>query len=169
MATLKAPMAVNDGSVWLGLFNEYRVERWNIAERRREDVFERRVEWFPKWEEMTFGGLFTTRPIPRMSDVWYDAGKLWIKIAVADSRWPPKVSKKEIEESEHSPMLNWSDKVFDTVIEVLDARTGRLLASHRFDQLFSAFVGPGMMYSMKEAQDGTIQMVVWQLSYARSK
>jgi len=75
-----------------------------------------------------------TRDPQVLSLVEDDAGRVWTLLRVADSRWRTAVSWNRTRGGEAAmvPIIDDRDRAFDTVLEVMDATTGSLIASHRF-------------------------------------
>lgn len=56
--------------------------------------------------------------------------------------------------------------IYDTLVEVIDLRTARLVASQRFRQDFLGLAAPGVVYSYEEDAEGNPQYAIWQLGLA---
>lgn len=65
----------------------------------------------------------------------------------------------------HGPKkTNWNDEYdrrYDTVIEVLDVATGRVVISQRFDAYVAQFTSDGLLYDIREAPSLLLRADVW--------
>jgi hypothetical protein len=53
------------------------------------------------------------------------------------------------------------DAYYDTIIEVVDLRSGRLVARGRMDQALTSARYPGLIVTYREAKDGSQVIDVW--------
>jgi hypothetical protein len=123
---IAAPAA--DGSVWTIPPGRYVFEAWDPESGTRR----RRVQVHSLWftESLRDSGDPTVRPTDVIESAWEHDGALWTLIRVADEQWvapidPPR--ERALDPDDY-------DRRFDWMLEAIDAETGRVLASRRFDQ-----------------------------------
>lgn len=58
------------------------------------------------------------------------------------------------------PSPEWLARTFDTIIEVIDLTSGRLIASLRFPTRPGMVCNSELMYGVEEAQDGDLRVHV---------
>ena len=126
-----------DGGVWSVPRWEYRVDLWDVATGTRTRSLLRDADWFPppSGELPTYG---PARPgPPRIDDITEDSeGRLWVLVGVPSDQWAscfvktPPGSHPEVGEY----TLRRKCGLYDTRIEVLDPRTGSILAAANVPQ-----------------------------------
>jgi hypothetical protein len=84
---------------------------------------------------------------------------LGVLILLADSHYRP--SKKVTDPESPADPLERS-RFFDTMIEVIDVKTRKVIATRRFDEHLY-FVGPGVVRTMRESDDGTMRFTLSKL------
>jgi hypothetical protein len=62
--------------------------------------------------------------------------------------------------------VNEFDGIFDTMIEVVDLSTRRVLASVRLPGYPLNFIGDGYVGTFQTAPDGTSYIQIWRIEYA---
>lgn len=144
-----------DGTIWLAHENRYQVERWDTAGTRLATLRADR-DWFPP---------STGRPDitgPMISSVWEgENGLLFVLMNV------PATSPRDEEAQEgRSNWLVAADSGTDSVIEVIDPRTGALVARHRSEDLLYAGLMdvPGLVQLRSEDEDtGWLRVTLWRV------
>lgn len=139
IAEMRWLRAGSDGTVWSVPVTRYRVDQWDPASGERLQSFERRADWFPDHEGSSGPRHPDRPPAPVVIGVDVDpSGHVWVmtSVAVAD-RWAESLI--EAGERAHAEMPEYelpSDRsiVFDTVVEVIDPATGRVVAARTFDE-----------------------------------
>jgi hypothetical protein len=99
--------------------------------------------------------------VPTITGVWRSADSyIWVMMLVADERWtalPPNVPV--------SPSSLDMNRIYDTVIEVIDPVGRTVVATRRFDEPFIKVSGEGPMVSAQRTDaDGYI---LWTISRLR--
>jgi hypothetical protein len=67
----------------------------------------------------------------------------------------------------HPMTLELMDKLYDTLIEVVDPNTGRLIASQRLPFYNRGFVGENVIARRRMLESGLIVIDIWQLALTR--
>jgi hypothetical protein len=147
----------SDGGVWAAPIGEYRIDHWTPEGIRGRSVVPE-AEWFPPWGA-TVEDFREAARHPRIADLHEDAwGRLWVAIRVpADDAPPREPSRGEVRVEDVDPSAE-----DDTVIEVVDPRTGGVIARSRFEPALARFTGDGsVLHASREDADGSIVIDLW--------
>lgn len=155
--------ATHDNHVWTIPSQRYELELWAPDRRLREA--HRKVEWFPPVQGVSPPGLMQP-PTPSVQGTWFDKDeRLWVMLRVPDARWSPQPGARSSHIGRSTkPVIYW-DREYDTIIELIDTRTGRLLASRRFDEAMSQLLPGGRVQRYVEDADGEPSVEIWQLAF----
>lgn len=136
---VRSTLLAADGGIWQARGNEYRIEKWTM-DGRRQLTLTRRPSWFEPWSTVATTDYMAAPPPPRIAGLFEDAGNglLWVVILVPDENYRPT---KRISDPETPVVTAELGRYFDTVLEVIDIRTGRLVKSHRFDEFLGLTAG----------------------------
>ena len=149
-----------DGTVWSARGNEYLADQYDATGTVRLTLV-RRPPWFEPWTEPAKPN--EKQPLPEIRGVRQVGDRLWVLIHVADARWEPRPPVQ----CGGAGMLCVADsdweRIYDTVIEVIDLPTRRLVASTRVSQRLLGFAGDGVAASYEEDTDGNPRYAVWRL------
>jgi hypothetical protein len=161
--------ARRNGEIWVGHRYANIVELYS-AERTLRQSLIRTAEWFPPLgagEDPSVGN-FDRSPTPAMHGIWEDAdGLLWTVARVKAPSWRPGPSFQDWRAGKGKPQP--VHESFDTIIEVIDPATGKLIASLRVDPFVINALSEGYVASYREETDGTPVVDVWQVRLQRSK
>jgi hypothetical protein len=147
------------GRFWSARVNEYALELFD-ANGRRHVSLRREPPWFSAWFEPTPITPLTPSK-PNIVAVHEDRqGQLWVMVEVPDDKQGTLLRPASVGE-ERSFTLPETEQAYDTVVEVLDPRLGRLILAERLPGLFVRFMGDGTMVSVTETSDGTPVLDVW--------
>jgi len=148
-----APAA--DGGFWTLPVNDSRLSRYSEDGRLLKTVQLHRP-WFKSWQT-TPGPSTQFRPVPRNTGIQeLPDGRLVITTLVADSKWEPKPAAL-------SPGLN-ATRIVDTIVDVFEPVSGRIVASARFDESLRLASGvPGFIYAARTDNTGDVKILIWQL------
>lgn len=162
---LNRALSVAEGNrVWSAPGPRYEPGLWSLTEKVVE--VRREVAWFPPQISVVSPGR-AQRPSPWVTGVWSEGGqRLWIKLQVPDANWRPR-PQEVIAMGERAPPIEW-DREYDTIVEVIDIRTGQLLASQRFDQYLRYLLPGGYAVHYREDALGEPFLDVWQLHFVTS-
>jgi hypothetical protein len=144
------------GRFWVAPFNRYVIELWDTAGRHHSSVV-RESDWFRPWSMPT--NPTTMLPQTQLKSVQEDAaGRLWVALLVADSRWAPVRPTALSTEPD-------ANRVFDTRIEVLDPRARSVVAHVVTDNALGKVIAAEPMFrSYRVDASGA---VIWTLHRAR--
>lgn len=152
------------GRLWSALRTEYRIDLINPTTGAIERTIRREAPWFPPGMRPEPRGNELIEPTPFIFDVREDeSGRLWVLIAVADEEWrsamrPPGAGER------HATVID-EQRYRDTVIEVLDPESGRLLASIRLPQHIKQFISDDLVGTVLEDADGVPRLQTWYLQF----
>lgn len=138
----------------------YVIDIWDTTGVLRRRL-ERHAAWFPAWSRVASPRRETDpppRPMPRVVGILADSNNLlWVGGIVADPRWRPVAT---------FPPVGELSRQYDTIIEVIDLRAGRLVVSDRFDDML-ILVAPGLVRSLSEDDDGLLHYHIWRAEVRR--
>jgi hypothetical protein len=142
----------NDGSFWsMPLQFRWRLEHWDTTGVLLSAI-DRRPEWFLPYTEL----LPPSRghpPQPTIAGAWAErGGRLWVLGVAADPHWTLGLGWRR--QGSLSEVIVNPDKVFDAVLEVIDPRTGSLVATARMDPSYPSEVEPGIILHVKDTPGG---------------
>lgn len=147
------------GQVWAAHLNQYRIELWSTEGRKLREL-RRTVPWFPAY----LANRAPSRSVPPptlLGQVRQDrAGRLWVRIRVPDANWRRAVRPG----GPHGVTVSDHDRYVDTIIEVIDPRRGRLLASRRFDAAVD-FVGDDLLGAVVTGPDEVPYYHLWRARF----
>jgi hypothetical protein len=147
-----------NGGIWIHPYGQYRLELWDTAGVHLK-TYVRDAPWITPWRETLSGQPYQAKPFARVVGVHQDReGKLWVYGRVPDKNWQP------------SRPSGFFEDVYDTVMEVVDPVSGKLLAFERFeqdDQLLWGFFADDLAYAVREGEFGLTVIDIWRLRLVR--
>ncbi|MGH7592445.1 MAG: hypothetical protein ACRELE_01125 [Gemmatimonadales bacterium] len=141
-----------DGSFWsMPAQFQWRLEHWDTGG-ALVSVLERRPDWFKPYTHVSAPGP-DHAPQPTIQGAWIDSvGRLWVLGMIADPGWRLGIDWHRQQSS--GAVIGDADKVYDTILEVLDLRTRRLIATQRIRQSYPSEVEPGVLLHIRETTGG---------------
>ena len=109
---------------------------------------------------------YEVRPLPVIMGVgdWGD-GLLMVVVRLADADWQPILPTLEVLPGHESIEAMQEEEIYDTVIEVLDTRSGTVVARTRVDAKVRGLVGEDGLHSFAEHSDlGEPKIIVWSVA-----
>jgi hypothetical protein len=138
----------SDSTLWVAHTNHYEIELWSTSGKLLRRLT-REPSWFPATSRGWDG---KTEPPPYCIDIQKVGDQLWLMCMVSDRNWKAAIQKLS---SQRRGQPHDRSEMFDAVIEVIDTKTGQLLASQRFDRVFEGFgTRPGSVISAGVTEDG---------------
>lgn len=145
-----------DGGFWVAPMNDNWLHKYSPS---GELELALRVDrpWLVPWRGTVVGEGALVRPRPRVTGIReYAPGRLLVTAFVADSGW--------VRREREDPLTASDDRnaMYDTIIEIVDAGTGKILASLR-DPLALRLLRASndMLFAAVESEDGDIHAVVY--------
>lgn len=159
-----------NGSFFVASVNRYRIENWSLSGRLLGAI-EKAPSWFTPWESMP-SDLRAEKPPPWLDSVRFaeEDGVLWCVFHVPDRNW---VKTSDTDPTVEAPggsdlTLDKMHDVFDTIIEVIDLRSGEVVASKRIDQRISGYLNDGKNIYTAVTRDGDIRVTLLRLFLIKS-
>jgi hypothetical protein len=149
-----------DSLIWSAHINRYVFDLYDYAGTLRR-VVSRDASWFRPW---------TGSPqqiLPYVGGVWEDpSGLLWARLATPDPNWRRAIPNVG---SEVSPLkgIEYQNTLYDTVIEVMDPKTGKLLATRKLAPFYDGFSAGGLVWCTVEDSDGYPSLEIFQVRLKR--
>lgn len=151
-ATFRPMAPAADGGVWVAYPNRYEIELWSADGRLRRTLV-RDASWFRPWSAESNRDPRRQRPRPAIVGIRQDAaGRLWVSMRIADPRWTPAPRVVGEEGTIQPPE---ADRLFDTLVEVIDPASGRLIARAGNPGPPLAFIADDLVYRIVERADGS--------------
>lgn len=134
-----------DGEVWsLLATRQWRLEQWDTLLGRRA-VVDRFPDWYQPYPTYR-GPDAATPPLPSITGGWFDStGRIWVMGRARDPDWRTGITPASGGIGDSSVVITDLDKVFDTVIEIVDPATGYGITQARFDTLYPLIAGAGVI------------------------
>ena len=145
--------------VWQIPWAVYQPTLWSPD--RKVTHVQRDAAWFPPVQtQRSPGGR--EPPTPWVHGIWLDNNQLlWTMLRVPDANWAPGPGAQALRpDQQHLVDFN---REYDTLIEVIDARTGRLIAAQRFDEALWKLLPGGYVTWYREDPNGEPHLEIWQL------
>jgi hypothetical protein len=118
------------GGVWCSDQQAYRFSSWT-KDGTLIRLFERKPEWFSQRSEGALGTPRTTPPPPGVSAIEEDeSGLLWVFVRTAADTWKEGWPETRPGQREIAMKDIQYDKLFRTIVEVIDPAAGRVVARH---------------------------------------
>ena len=125
----KALAPTSDGLVWVATRGKFSFDLWNPS---TDELVHRVAPQFSKFEPSLANDFepATERPTSWIISMWADdEAHLWVLSRVADLKWEPRSGPDHVP---HSVAIDAQH--YDWILAVVDLRSGRILADHRFDK-----------------------------------
>jgi hypothetical protein len=145
-------------SLWIGHVRRYEIELWSARQGRLGGI-RRDAPWFAEWSGES--GLEWTSP--RLAAVVQEGRYLWTLVTI------PGAAARPQDTGESRPVSEIDlNEYFDTVIEVLDLRTARVVARRQVPGHLAGFLGGGpVVYARREGPQGEVLLDIYRLRLFR--
>ena len=145
------------GSVWAGQIGSYTLDLWSL-EGRHIRTLVRRPEWFPESRtDQEYDPADPPRPFLKAIRLNQDGTLLTVTI-VADERWTDGAILTRANGT--GRIVGWrpdrADRLFDSMIEVMDTRSNTLLKTVRFEGYISQLL-PGALAVASHADENGVE------------
>jgi hypothetical protein len=154
------------GQIWSAHQNAYRLDVWS-PNGQLVKTFERKPPWFPGGARYGPSPDDPTRtPGSGLIDIAIDdRGRVLLLFHVADVRWRSATEERRGPDGRAGAAVADKNLFWDTIIEVLDARSGDTLASRKLDEALIGFSDPRFAYS-EETFGGTgFSLQLWRITH----
>lgn len=141
--------------VWVGFKTEYRIERWNLSGTRTA-TFAREVPWFQPHDDIGLPRDRSLPPNPSILALRQDsAGRLWVAIRIPDEHWEEAFEPGRDPYGRERPMVKDWNRYYDTMLEVIDPRTGTVVAAKRHPRAAWGLTRDGHLITHVFSEEGT--------------
>ena len=154
----RSPVAVDgQGRVWSARAGEYAFEGWEPDGAEEAVVrLAGEADWFDPGPPQP--GVPVTAPIPSVvMSLRFDEGLMWVGTWVADTNWADNAGIE-------SSALDL-DGLLDTILEVIDPDTGRIVARARRDEALRGTGDDALLFGVRE-EGGIPRAVLYETSLA---
>lgn len=143
------------GGFWVASGWKYELHRWAHPDSLEYTLVRDGVDWFPL-DNAPSDEMYVSEPPPSwLTHVWESSdGLLWTFSLVPDEDWAPGPPER--------PNPAWNERVLDTMVEVIETATDRVLAQLRFENTLAPVCASGMMYTAEEVESGDVRVLVFQ-------
>ena len=154
-----------DGGVWAVAPGRYTLERWDAATGALRASIPIHTAWFA--ETAAWPADERVRPPAVIESLWEDRdGLVWFLIRVADSHWKPRAQpnvERAVDAVEY-------DQTYDWMVEVVDPRSGAVLASRRYPAALWGRPPSSLLVSARAIESDEIaRFDVWQPRLVRPR
>lgn len=145
--------AAHLGGSWTSSIWNYQFHLWSGPE-SLDVTFIREADWFPPWDEVLPDEMYETIPPPPFFvHISEDSdGRLWTYSQVPDPAWEPRIPRQ--------PSYEWGRRTFDTIVEVIDLESARVIAQGRLDRTLGIVCSSHLMYAIVETEIGDTRVQV---------
>jgi len=151
--------------IWAAHQKSYTIEGWKGT--TRTAILKRDVSWFPEWDGIE-SPASARRPTAQIRGINEDdAGLLWVFTTVADQNWRPIPLRDAPTPGEKVSSREDYDRLYDTIIEVIDPRHGSMIVHARSNRKLTP-IGDGYVYSYEVGTDGAPVYRLWRARLIRS-
>lgn len=163
----RAIVDAGDGRVWSAYRSAYRVELWNAKTGTLERTIVRDVDWFPsRLHPNGAAASDPSVPIPLLLNMRYDRDRelLTVLLQVPAANW-----KRARQIRTNSGGYGGPDEQqqYDTIVEVLDSRTGRMLSSKRLSDYIRFFVDESILGTVVLDDRDVPRLRLWRVEFNR--
>jgi hypothetical protein len=156
-SVMRSIAAGQDSSIWAGEKTRYVVEEWSVNGKPLRTIT-RNVPWFPAYEQRM------KATAARPSEPWLVAlreersGRLWTAITVPDSEWSKRWTELGFTEEKG---VEPDQRIFDTIIEVLDLNRKAVVFSQRLPHYIHGFLNDSTAFGYSVDSDEIPHIEIW--------
>ena len=152
----------HDGRFWVLHMNEYRLEEWSLDGRLLR-AYERNPAWFRPWLSMSrMSPEVPPSPYP-VGFVAVTAAHAWVITRVPAKDWSRGLRKTRSESGREVFVPADLPAVYDSMLEYLDLRSGRVVARAQTPLALGGFVDDDHLVAFSFDEDGRTFVSVWQV------
>ena len=160
---LRPVIAVTGSRIWVADSHNYRLSEWDTNGKLLR-TFERRPDWF-RWPVQSPGRI--TQPNPRICAIQIDdQGLIWVFTNIAAPTAAEAFARANLASAEISIDQIDHEKLYHTIVEVIDPKTQRLVTRTRINQYVVTALPNRRAVIYAPDPDGTPRMLVVSLTIA---
>lgn len=155
------------GGFWAAHATRYTIEHYDERGDKLGELV-RKVAWFPPHEGVPIS--VDAAPQPTVMGLHEDdRGRLWVLTVLPDPNWRSAVGN--ILPRTHGggrspiPVVQNYDAYYDSLIEVIDPTSGRLITAQRFPQALGFLVGSQFVAMRRESEAGDFFVQTWRVQF----
>lgn len=155
LGAMRRIVLAGDATIWtVPMLGSWRIEHWDTTGTDL-GALDRQPEWFPPYSRYRAPAPGIT-PQPSLQAAWFDdTGRLWVLGKAVDPEWERGIDSREAREGEPGrSVISDPDRVYDTMIEVIDVQTGEAVVTARFDVTWPFVAEPGVLMRVATSRDG---------------
>ena len=153
-------------NIWSAGIFEYRLERWDPV-RGLNRTLSRHVPWFEPWREERLLSP-DSPPLPEITAIRFNPanGLLYVIVRVvgADGDWSSGLMSEMGPDGRLYYGPEDFNKVYDSILEVIEPESGRLVASTRTPMSLNNFADADHVISYRENAEGVGGLDVWRIT-----
>ncbi len=151
----------DSGRIWSAHMNQYRIDLLDSGTGALIRAYTRNASWFPpRLAPVKPGKTESAEPQPLIVNSSQDrVGNLWVMLWIADPTWRRALSP-DTPPGDH-PTVRDFDTYYDTVLDILDPKSGQLIASQRVDQALTHFISDREVGEVVEDSAGVPKLRTW--------
>jgi hypothetical protein len=150
-------------AVWSANLTDYSIERWTTLGVKTAHLV-REVPWFPSIDDWGAKRNKEDPPEPRIYAIHEsEDGLVWVLIHIADEAWEEGYEERLSPWGEMTRIISDDNRVYDSVVEVVDPQSAVVLASARLDAAFRGFAGDGLLFSRVYRDEKFPVLEIWKL------
>lgn len=159
------------GTMFMAPPYAYIIEQWDTVGRHLLTIT-RKAAWFPPRTEATLAtgrSWDVAKPLPGLCRLWMDSsGLLWVLGRNGAHNWQPGPKRPQLRGEDVALPQSPEDatKYLETIVEVLDPRSGQLVTSARFPGQLIGFA-PGLAARWETGPEGIPVMSIIKLQLVR--
>jgi len=150
-------------TVWTCPRNAYDLREWDLASGLLVGGVRREVDWFPPVPELSSMAGHGA-PLPTVESIRLgEDGNLITLILLPQSDWEDHLVMKTLRNGMRIEQPDRFDNIYDTLIEIIDPGSGRLLMRQRFPQVVWGFLQDDLLFGVSEDDLGVPRVEIWKL------
>jgi hypothetical protein len=154
----------NSGGAWTARLSSYVLEEWDANGNRTRRI-DRRVPWFQPYDRSP-RVTPDTAPAPVLRDFLFRSDRLlWVMINYPADDYARYLEASQLTSDIVGYRMTRADKLRNTVVEVIDIESGRVLVTRRFSPMFLGFLDDHHVYSYAEDDLGAGRYDVWRIEF----
>jgi hypothetical protein len=153
----------SDTTLWTSSRSKYRFREWDLRTGKKIRELVGQVEWFPP-DPAANANRNSLEPLPSIPAIRFnDQGYLVVLILLKAPDWESHMVPKTLSTGMVMEQPDKYENIMDTLIQVINPSSGRLLAAQRFPQVVWGFLGEDLVFGVSEDDLGVPRVEIWNL------
>lgn len=155
LGAMRRIVLARDATIWtVPMLGSWRIEHWDTTGANL-GALERTPEWFTPYQryQAPAPGI---APQPTLQGAWFDdLDRLWVLGKAVDPDWEKGIDTLDARGGESGrSVISDPDRVYDTMIEVIDLQSGEAIITARLDATWPFAAEPGVLMRVATSRDG---------------